>query len=153
LDALLLYKPKTLKFWGGSEILKGLESAARLGFENIQNPGENIKPEHMVDKTKIIRKTLTDHYMKKVSEYHEDIRSGIFTLVINNVQQIKDRLLKIMQSKYRPALEVILSQEVEGEFSSRTKEVQDRSRRLRDSIEQIEQLGNEMASVVAEVPA
>jgi hypothetical protein len=151
LDTLLLYKPKTLMFWGGNEILEGLESAARLGFENIQNSGENIKPEHMVEKTKIIRATLTDHYIATVRNYHETIITGIFPLVIDNMLQIKGRLLKIMQSKYRPALEVIMSQKVEGDFSSRKKGVEDRSRRFRDTVEQIEQLGKEMALAVAEV--
>jgi hypothetical protein len=45
-----------------------------------------------------------------------------------------------------------MSQVVEGEFGSRRKGVEDRSRRFRDSIEQIEQVGNEMAAVLADLP-
>lgn len=121
-----------------------------MGFENIQNPGESVKPEHMVEKTRRIRATLTEHYIEKVREYHEEITQGIFPLVINNIQQIETRLRKIMQSKYRPALEVIVAQAVEGDFIARKKGIEDRSRRLRETIEQIEQLGNDMASIVVE---
>jgi hypothetical protein len=153
LDALLLYKPKTWVVFGGNEILDGLEAAARLGFEKLKNPGQAINPADLDGKTKAIRATLTQHYIDKVRQYHEGITHEIFPIFINNLHQIETRLLEIMQSKYRPALEVIMSQEVEGEFSSRTKGVEERSRRFRDTIEQIEQLGNEMASVAAEVPA
>ena len=74
-------------------------------------------------------------------------------IIINNMQQIKERLSKLVDSKYRPALEIIMSHEMEGEFASRKKGVEDRSRRFRDAIEQIEHLANEMASVVGEAPA
>jgi len=154
LDALLLYKPKTFfGLLGGNEILDGLEDAAHLGFENLRNPGQAINPGDLDGKTKAIRTTLTEHYIDKVRQYHEGITHEVFPIIINNMQQIERRLVEIMQGKYRPALEIIMSQEVEGEFSSRKKEIEDRSRRFRDTIEQIEQLGNEMASVAAEVPA
>lgn len=64
--------------------------------------------------------------------------------------RVSKKLLDVMQTKYRTALETIMFQEVEGEFGSQKKGVEDRSRRFRDTIEQIEQLGNEMASSLAE---
>jgi len=153
LDASLLFKPKTLfGLFGGNEILDGLEKAARLGFENLRNLGQAINPGDLDAKTKAIRSTLTQHYIDKVREFHEGITHEIFPIIINNMQQIESRLLNLMQSKYRPALEIIMSKEVEGEFSSRKKGVEDRSRRFRNTIEQIEQLGKEMADLLADLP-
>jgi hypothetical protein len=152
-DKLLVYLPTTwLGMGGGNAILTGLEKAAQSGSEIINNPNEPVKKEHFQKKTDLIRQTLKDHYIQRVREEHKAIARNIPTLIINNMQEIESRLLEIIQSKYRPALEVIMSQDVEGEFSSRKKGVEERSRRFRDTIEQIEQLGNEMASVAAEVP-
>ncbi len=153
LDASLLYKPKSFFGRGGNEILDGLEAAARMGFENLRNASQAINPGDLDGKTKAIRSTLTQHYIDKVRQYHEGITHEIFPIIINNMQQIESRLLEVLHSKYRPALEVIMTQGVEGEFSTRKKGIEDRSRRFRDTIEQIEQLGNEMTSVLAEVPA
>jgi GTPase Era involved in 16S rRNA processing/vacuolar-type H+-ATPase subunit E/Vma4 len=154
LDASLVYKPKTwFGFFGGNEILDGLNKAARLGFENFRNPGQAITPGDMDGKTKAIRETLTQHYIDTVRHYHEVITGEIFPIIINNLHQIEIRLLDVLQSKYHPALETVMSQEVEGEFSSRKKGVEERSRRFRDTIEQIEQLQGEIASIFAQVPA
>jgi hypothetical protein len=153
LDALLLYRPKKWGLFGTNEILDGFEASARLGFENIQDTNQEVKPEHMVAKTKKIRETLDQHYIKSVEKYHEAITSGVFPVVVNSLRQIEKDLLEAIRSKYRPALEIILAQEVEGEFGFKKKGVEDCSRRFRDTIEQIELLGNEMASVVAELRA
>lgn len=152
-DKLLIYIPPKLVWWGGNQVLDGLEKAARSGAEIINNPNEPIKRENFASKTEAIRKTLKDHYIQRVREEHKNIARDIPTLIINNMQEIEKRLLEVMQTKYRPALEIMMSQDVEGEFGSRKKGVEDRSRRFRDTIEQIEQLSNEMASVVVEVPA
>jgi hypothetical protein len=71
---------------------------------------------------------------------HEGITHEIFPITINNMQQIESQLLGILQSKYRPALEIIMSHEVEKEFASKRKGVEERSRRFRETIEQIEQV-------------
>ncbi len=152
-DKLLVYIPPTLIWWGGNQVLDGLEKASRSGSEIINNPNEPIKRENFASKTEAIRKTLKDHYIQRVREEHKGIARNIPTLIINNMQEIEKRLLEVMQTKYRPALEIVMSQDVEGEFGSRKKGVEDRSRRFRGTIEQIEQLGNEMASFLLEVPA
>src|SRR5207249_1324269 len=131
--------------------LEGLEKAARSGSEIINNPNESIKKENFAGKTEAIRKTLKDHYIQRVRDEHKGIARNIPILIIHNIQEIEKRLLEIMQTKYRPALEITMSQDVEGEFSSRKKGVEERSRRFRETIEQIEQLGNEMASAIAQV--
>jgi len=152
-DKLLVYLPITwLGLGGGNAILAGLEKAAQSGSAIINNPNEPVKKEHFQQKTDLIRQTLKDHYIQRVREEHRAIARNIPTLIINNMQEIESRLLDIIQSKYRPALEVIMSQDVEGEFSSRKAGVEDRSRRFRETIEQIEQLANEMASIAVEVP-
>lgn len=153
LDSLMVYGSKS--FFGlfdSNKILDGLEAAARLGSENILK-SRAIKPGDLDGKTKAIRETLTQHYIDKVAEHYVVITQEIPPIIINNMQDIEEDLLDIMQSKYRPALEVIMSQKVEGDFSSHKKGVEDRSRRFRDTIEQIEQLGKEMALAVAEVQA
>jgi GTP-binding protein EngB required for normal cell division len=152
-DKLLVYIPPTLIWWGGNQVLDGLEKAARSGSEIINNPNEPIKRENFVSKTEAIRNTLKGHYIQRVREEHKGIARNIPTLIISKMQEIEKRLLEVMHTKYRPALEIIMSQEVEGEFGSRKKSVEDRSHRFRETIEQIEQVGNEMASVLSEVPA
>jgi hypothetical protein len=151
-DKLLVYIPPTMIWLGGNQVLNGLEKASRSGSEIINNPNEPIKKENFDSKTEAIRKTLKDHYIQRVREEHKGIARNIPTLIINNMQGIEKRLLEIMQTKYRPSLEIVMSQVVEGEFGSRRKGVEDRSRRFRDSIEQIEQVGNEMAAVLADLP-
>ena len=65
LDELLLYKPKGFfGFVGGNDIIKGLEEAARLGTEDIKRTDESLQPEHMVPKTRKIRETLQDYYIR-----------------------------------------------------------------------------------------
>lgn len=152
-DKLLVYIPPTLIWWGRNQVLDGLEKAAHTGSEIINNPNKPIRRENFDSKTEAIRKTLKDHYIQRVREEHKAIARNIPTLIINNMQEIEKRLLEVMQTKYRPALEIVMSQEVEGEFGTRKKAVEDRSRRFRDTIEQIELLGTEMAAVLADVPA
>jgi len=148
LDELLLYKPKTfLGFIGGNEILDGLEHAARMGFENLRNPGQAIQQHDFAGKTKRIRETLTSHYIDKVREYHERITHDIFPIVINNMQQIEKRLLDVLQAKYRPALEIVFSKDIGDEFATRRKGIEDRSRRFRGLIEEIEQIMTDMVNV------
>ena len=54
-----LNKPKVFfGLFGGNEILDGLEAAARLGFENLKNPGQAINPGDLDGKTRAIRTTL-----------------------------------------------------------------------------------------------
>lgn len=152
-DKLLVYIPSTLIWWGGNQVLDGLEKASRAGAEIINNPNEAIKRENFAAKTEAIRKTLKEHYIERVREEHNGIARNIPTLIINNMQEIEKRLLVVMQTKYRSALEVAMSHEVEGEFGSRKKDVEERSRRFRENIDQIEQVGNEMSSTLSGVPA
>ncbi|MBX3422015.1 MAG: dynamin family protein [Pirellulaceae bacterium] len=150
LDALLLFKPKS--FWGlmgGNEILDGLEHAARMGTQNLQNAGQAIQEADFAGKTAQIRQTLTSHYLAKVREYHEQLSHQVFPIVINNMQEIEKRILKTMETKYRPALEIVLSKEAEGEFAHKRTSVEERSRRFRSFIEDIETVMNEMTQIVA----
>ena len=68
------------------------------------------------------------------------------------MKHLKKQLLVVMQTKYRSALEVIMSHEVEGEFGSQKKVVEDRTRRYREAIDQIEQIGKEMDYVIKALP-
>lgn len=150
LDELLLFKPKTFfGFFGGNEILEGLEHAARMGFENLRNPGQAIQQQDFSGKTQKIRQTLTEHYIHKVREYHERITHDIFPIVINNMQQIETRIIEVMQSKYRPALEIVLAQDIGSEFAAKRKGIEERSRRFRDLIDQIEQSIKAMGATLA----
>jgi hypothetical protein len=151
-DKLLIYLPPTLLWWGGNQVLDGLEKAARSGTEVINNPNEPIQKGNFVGKTEAIRKTLKDHYIRRVREEHTGIARNIPTLIINNMQEIEGRLVDVMQTKYRPALDVIVAQITEGEFGSQRTAVEARSRRLRDMVEQIEQLNHEMTSLLSDIP-
>lgn len=151
-DKLLIYLPPTLLWWGGNQVLDGLERAARSGTEVINNPNEPIQKGNFVGKTEAIRKTLKDHYIRRVREEHTGIARNIPTLIINNMQGIEKRLLDVMQTKYRPAMEIIVAHQTESDFGSQRTEVEGRSRRHRDTVEQIEQLGHEMTAVLADIP-
>lgn len=149
LDELLLYKPKSFfGLLGGNEILVGLEDAARMGFDNLRNPGQAIQEQDFSGKTQKIRQTLTEHYIHKVREYHERITHDIFPIVINNMQQIDTRIMEVMQSKYRPALETVVAQDIGGEFAAKRKGLEERSRRFRDLIDRIEHTVRDMAGVL-----
>lgn len=151
-DKLLIYLPPTLLWWGGNQVLDGLERAARSGTEVINNPNEPISKGNFVGKTEAIRKTLKDHYIRRVREEHAGIARNIPTLIIDNMKEIERRLLGVMQTKYRPALEVIVAHQTESDFGSQRTEVEGRSRRFRDTVERIEQLGHEMTAVLADIP-
>jgi GTPase Era involved in 16S rRNA processing len=149
-DKLLVYLPKAWVLIGqGNAILDGLEKAAQSGSEIINNPSESIRREHFEKKTDLIRETLSEHYIKRVRDEHKAIARNIPTLFINNMQKIESQLLEILQNKYRPALEAIMSEDVEGEFSERRKRVESRSQRFRKIIEDIEALDKEMSLVSA----
>ena len=153
LDELLLYKPKNfLGFLSGqicgNEILEGLEQAARMGLENLKKPGQAIVKEDFSAKTTKIRQTLTEHYIDKVREYHERITHDIFPIVINNMQQIEMRIIETMHVKYRPVLETVVVNEIDGEYAGRRKSIEQRSRRFRDLIEEIEQISKTMDSLL-----
>jgi GTP-binding protein EngB required for normal cell division len=150
LDELLLYKTGGfLGFgWDSNEILVGLEKAAKMGLESVKNPGQAVQAQDFSAKTQQIRQTLTEHYIGKVREYHEEITQGIFPIVINNMQQIESKIMEVMQSKYRPALEIVVAKEIEGEFVAKRKNVEERSRRFRDLIDQVEQILRDMAGVL-----
>jgi len=151
LDELLLYKPKTfLGFIGGNEILEGLEQAAQMGLENLKKPGQAIVQSDFTQKTAMIRETLTKHYIDKVREYHERITHDIFPIVINNMQQIETRIVDALNAKYRPALETVVRSEIEVDFAERRKSLEQRSRRFRETIEEIEQVSKEMEQALAD---
>lgn len=153
LDELLLFKPKGFfGFRKGNEVLEGLEQAARLGFENLKNPGQSIREEDFLEKTRRIRQTLIEHYINRVREYHEGITHDVFPIVINNMQQIEKRILDVMHSKYRPSLEIMFSKEVGDEFAARHKDVEERSRRFRETIEEIEEVCRRMGTIVSAGP-
>jgi hypothetical protein len=128
--------------------LAGLEKAAKLGLESVKNPGQAVQAQDFSAKTKQIRETLAEHYIEKVREYHTAITQDIFPIVINNMQQIERQIMEVMQSKYRPALEIAVSKEIEGSFITQRKGIEERSRRFRDLIDQIEQILREMAAVL-----
>lgn len=150
LDASLLYKPKKLFGLGGNEILDGLEQAARLGFKNIQDASRPIERTDMEDKTKKIRETLNKHYIDRVSADYHRIITGVFPIIISNLHQIKDEILKVLATKYRPALDISLAHEIEKEFAGQRKDLEERSRRFRTLIEQIEQISREMGAVLVD---
>jgi hypothetical protein len=152
LDELLVYKSRRfLGFTGGNELLDGLEKASRVGFENLNNPGQPINPGDLKAKTAMIRETLGQHYLAKVTEYYEQITQNISTIVINNMQELEQALLGLMQGKYRPALEICMGKDTEGEFAARRKGLEERSKRLRQAIERIEAVTADMAKVVGDV--
>jgi hypothetical protein len=72
-----------------------------------------------------------------------------FPIIFNNLQGIEKSLEMIIGTKYRHALEIIISQKIEGEFGLQKKGIQSRSRRFRETIELIEQLGSEMGAIVS----
>ena len=150
LDELLLYKSGGLFGfgWDSNEILVGLEKAAKMGLESLKNPGQAVQAEDFAAKTQQIRQTLTEHYIDKVREYHEEITQNIFPIVINNMQQIESMIMDVMQSKYRPALEIVVAKEIEGEFVTKRKNIEERSRLFRDLIDQVEQILRDMAGVL-----
>ncbi|MFO0885605.1 MAG: dynamin family protein [Pirellulales bacterium] len=147
-DKLLVDIPSKLIWWGGNQVLEGLEKASRAGSDTINNPNESVRRENFEVKTEAIRKTLKEHYIQRVREEHKGIARNIPTLIINNMQDIEKRLIEVMQTKYRPALEVIMSHEVEEEFSSQKRSTEDRSRQYREAIDQIEQISREMSHVI-----
>ncbi|RUQ30825.1 MAG: hypothetical protein EKK68_10485 [Candidatus Competibacteraceae bacterium] len=149
LDASLLYKPKDwLGLHGGNKILDGLEQAARLGFENIQDASRSIERTDMEHKTKKIRETLHNHYIDQVSADYNRIIKGFFPIIISNLHQIKDEIFKVLATKYRPALDIRLAHEIEEEFAGQRKDLEERSRRFRTLIEQIELISREMGAVL-----
>lgn len=151
LDELLVFKPKGFMGLGGNEMLNGLEHAAKMGLENLKKPGQAILSQDFAMKTQTIRDTLTMYYIPKVGEYHEQITQDIFPIVINNMQQIEKRIMEVMQSKYRPALETIIAEEVNKEFGGKRKGIEQRSRRFRELIEDIETTTQGMVSTMSSV--
>jgi GTP-binding protein EngB required for normal cell division len=150
-DKLLVYKPKRYWLWGGNPILEGLEKAARLGSDIIIYSEEQINPQHFREKTVAIRRTLGDYYIKQVREEHKTIARKVPLLIINNLQAIEQRLLSVLQSKYRTALETIMTDRVSKDYQSRRQEIEQRSRRFREMIEQTEGLLQEMVSILAKI--
>lgn len=152
LDELLLYKPKSfMTFLKGNEILEGLEEAAKMGFENLKASGQSIKESDFSEKTKKIRETLSKNYIEKVAEYHEHITHDIFPIIINNMQQIEERLLDALKSKYRSALEIVISQKISEEFSEKKKDIEKRSQRFRGFVDEIDQAMIEMKKILTDI--
>ncbi|GIW84243.1 MAG: hypothetical protein KatS3mg106_756 [Gemmataceae bacterium] len=150
-DKMLVYKPKEYWLWGGNPILEGLEKAARMGSDIINYSEGQIQPSHFQSKTEAIRRTLADHYIQRVREEHRTIARKAPMLIINNLQAIEQKLLTVLQSKYRTALETIMAERVGKEFQSQREEIENRSRRFRDKIDQIERVMQEMAGVLERV--
>ncbi len=144
LDELLLFKPKTWYVMGGNEILQGLESAARMGFDSLKNPGQAIRECDFAGKTRQIRTTLTENYIDKIRQFHEQITQDIFPVVINNIQEIERKISEIMQTKYRPVLESAVRAEVGNEYAGKRKSLEENARRFRGLIEQIQHAMMEM---------
>ena len=153
LDELLVRKPKNFfGLLGGNELLEGLEKAAKVGFESLRNSEQAVRPEDLADKTRLIREALSEHYIAKVREYHEEITESIFPIIINNMQELQKQLSALVAGRYRSTLERCLSQAIEEEFGEERRTLQERARRFRNLIERIEEATTTMSAVVGSSP-
>lgn len=150
LDELLVYRANKLSshFSGGNEILKGLEKAARLQSHHISNPSEAIRPEDMAARTSQIRATLEDHYIDKTNEFRKEVAEAVWSIVINEMQDLQKEVEQEMDTRYRSALEQIKSRQASDEFASRRSSVISRTSRFRSAIEKIHEASLQMRSAL-----
>lgn len=146
LDSLLVYKPKNFFafFGGGNEIIDGLENAARMFATELKDVRQQIKPEHMEEKTQKIRSTLRTHYIKHVEVFGEDVRNSVWPIVIKEMHELEAQLAEELSRNYRILLERSIAGEVEGQFHARRDELQARSTRFRQSIESLQEANSTM---------
>ncbi|WP_197171922.1 dynamin family protein [Novipirellula aureliae] len=155
LDSLLVYKSKGFFafFGGGNEIIDGLEGAARMFATELKDVRQEIKPEHMEEKTKKIRETLSTHYMQHVETFGEDVRNSVWPIVINEMHDLEKKLLGELSREYRTLLEKSVQGEVEIEYGSRRGELEARSKRFRQAIETLQESTSTMQQALSQTKA
>jgi GTPase Era involved in 16S rRNA processing len=148
LDSLLVYKPKSVFafFGGGNEIIDGLESAARMFATELKDVRLEIKPEHMEEKTKKIRETLRQYYIKHVEAFGEEVRNSVWPIVINQMLELEQALVAELSRDYRTLLERSISGAVDIEFGSRRGDLEARAKRFRHAIETLQETTETMQS-------
>ncbi|WP_160164368.1 dynamin family protein [Rhodopirellula baltica] len=151
LDSLLVYKPKGFFafFGGGNEIIDGLEGAARMFAAELKDVRQEIKPEHMEEKTNKIRETLSKHYMQHVETFGEDVRNSVWPIVINEMHELESQLLEELSRDYRTLLEKSVKADVDVEYGSRRGSLEARSKRFRQSIEHLQEASEQMQQALA----
>lgn len=154
LDSLLVYKPKNLFafFGGGNEIIDGLQVAAKMFAKEFKDVRREIKPEYMEEKTKKIRETLREHYIKHVEAFGEDVRNSVWPIVLNEMQDLEEKLHNELSSQYRTLLEKSVGGEVEAEFGSRRGDLEARSKRFRRAIDDLQESMAKMQLASAATP-
>lgn len=151
LDSLLVYKPKNFFafFGGGNDIIDGLESAARMFAAEVKDVRQEIKPEHMEEKTQKIRSTLRLHYIKHVELFGEDVRNSVWPIVIKEMHDLESQLAEELSRNYRTLLERSVAAEVDGHFDTRRTELESRSKRFRQAMEILQEAASSMQGAVA----
>lgn len=150
LDSLLVYKPKNFFafFGGGNEIIDGLESAARMFAAELKDVRQEIKPEHMEEKTQKIRSTLRLHYIKHVEVFGEDVRNSVWPIVIKEMHELEAQLAEELSRNYRTLLERSVAGEVDGQFDAKRTELESRSKRFRQAMETLQEAASTMQSAI-----
>lgn len=151
LDSLLVYNNKGMFafFGGGNEIINGLEEAAKMFSDELKDVRQDVKPEHMDEKTKKIRATLENHYIQHVDAFGEDVRNSVWPIVIKEMHVLETKIIEELSRDYRTLLERSIGGEVEGEFGSRRGDVEARTKRFRHAIETLQEATSTMQQSMA----
>ncbi|MBD1936253.1 dynamin family protein [Microcoleus sp. FACHB-68] len=148
LDELLVYRGSKISplFGGGNEILTGLEKAARMQSQHINNPAEAIRPEDMTARTNQIRATLEKHYIDKTNEFRKEVAEAVWSIVIAQMQELEKEVKEAMNTRYRSILEQVKSKQASDEFAHRRSSITSRTSRFRTAIEKIHEVSIQMRS-------
>jgi len=153
LDELLIYKPEKIPnlFGNGNELLKGLEKAARMQSQRINNPAESVRPEDMQERTNQIRITLEKHYIQKTIEFREQVAEAVWSILIDQMLELEQELEQAMNTKYLVLLEKVKSVQAANEFASRRSSITNRTNRFRTAIENVHDISTQIRSVLQSV--
>lgn len=149
LDELLLYKPKGFWVFGsGNEILEGLEKAARLHCERMLTPGKPVIKKDMDSKTQQIRGTLSQHYINQTRSFREHVAEAVWGIVIKIMHELEEQMIHTLNHRYMPALETVMSQKADEEFTEKKNTLKQRAKQFREAIDGIQEAEDEMTTAL-----
>ena len=147
LDELLCYKTTkkgmknilaTMFRYQRSEIIQGLEHAAKLGFEQSKDGYWEPKKEDFIKKTVLIRDVLKKYYTATIGSYFDLFTKEMTTPLVDIIQNVEQEILDRINELYRPCRKKIIERETAAKHEEHFKSIGVKARLYKDWIEQID---------------
>ena len=115
-----------------------------LGYDRISDITKDPSAADFTEKTKTIRDVLKQHYIASVEQSYVAFTQNVSPPLINTIQEIEKQIKACVDSVYRGIREKVIKLEIDWKYDEQGQVNQERLKRYRVIMEQIEKIKNEI---------